>query len=301
MSICPLCPGETKLKPLFKCGDRFKDVSANDYQIFRCLNCGLTFLNPQPPVAEIYSNEKYDPFLSTKESKSLFDTAYAFARTYALDWKKRLVRRLAKPGGKIMDGGCGTGEFLSHISDDYTVEGFEPEAKASQWAREKYGLNVHSGDLHSVKFDNTDFDLITLWHVLEHVPDPVKDLRRLRELLADDGKLLIALPNIRSFDARLYKRCWVAIDAPRHLWHFSKPQIEKLLRQTGFTLKKTGMLPLDPFYNTLLSEQALLKGTGRQQLFFSPFRIPIAIAGSLAYGALTGVHSSNYYICEKVS
>jgi len=262
--------------------------------------------------ADHYQSDDYDPFITLKSSDGLFDKCYSFARRLMLAWKSNLVRSALRSNSddrqkrRVLDVGCSTGEFLTSISSHCEVEGIEPESRAAQWA-ERLGLNVHNGTLQSFVSEREsagqdvgEYDLITMWHVLEHVPDPVVELKQLHNLLSPTGILLIALPNIESFDSRLYRSCWVALDAPRHLWHFSPKPLKQLAEKCGFCLTRSGMLPLDTFYNSMLSEQICLKTNGLTQLFIVPFRIFISIIGSLVYGALNSSHSSMYYIFEKV-
>jgi SAM-dependent methyltransferase len=263
----------------------------------------LIFLNPRPSQTEMesaYQEEGYDPFQSLEKPKGIFDRAYRLARTYALAWKKRLVNKIVEPGAKILDGGCSTGEFLSVLKDQYVVEGFEPEPDAARWAGNRFGLTVHTGNLNTVSFQNDGFDLVTLWHVLEHIPELQPDVTRIHQLLRPGGKFLIAVPNVGSLDAKIYKENWIALDAPRHLWHFTLPSINSLASSTGFKIVRTGMLPLDTVYNVLLSEQLAIGTYGRIQLMKAIFRFPFAIIGSMIYGLFTGSHSSRYYILEKV-
>jgi len=262
----------------------------------------LIYLDPRPSLKDLelaHREEGYDPFLSLEKPQRLFDRAYDLARRLTIAWKRRLIDKLIEPGSYILDGGCGTGEFLSALKDRYKVEGFEPESNAARWAREKLGLSVNTGNLDSLTLPEESFNIVTLWHVLEHIPSPLNDLQHIYRILRPGGLLLIALPNIASFDAKVYRACWVAIDAPRHLWHFAKSQITKLTKKAGFELKRTGMLPLDPFYNILLSECLCNQMKGRGQLGWTLLRMPIAMLGTLVYGTVTGNHSSRYYIFKK--
>lgn len=268
----------------------------------RCLNCGLVYLSPRPAdnrLKTAYEEKGYDPFLSLREKPSLFEKIYAAARKRTLCWKKQLVEKLVQPDSHVLDMGCGTGEFLCELKDKYIVEGYEPEPSAVSWVRERFGLDVHTGNFTSVDFTHAPFNLISLWHVLEHIPDPSRALDDIAALLSPGGIALIALPNPDAFDAKIYRSHWVAYDAPRHLWHFGRTPLTKLALKSGLKLIRVGMMPLDTFYNSLLSEQMLINFKGRTQLLLIPFRMTSAILLSLGWGFLTGQHSGNYYIFQK--
>jgi len=237
--------------------------------------------------------------LTLSTPKTLTERLYARARKWTLDWKLHLVQQLVPNSGSILDLGCGTGEFLSALMPFYTVEGIEPEARAAQFAAQHFGMNVHAGTLKDIAVNSAPFDLITLWHVLEHIPDPVEAVRKLQTLLKPGGKLLIALPNVGSLDARWYGADWVALDAPRHLWHFTPQTLKSLLEGNGFHPVIQKMLPLDTFYNSLMSEGLILRRGGRLQYVALPFRAALYVTASLLNGALTGSHSGMVYIFES--
>ena len=300
---CPICPADTRSIPYLTCCDRLREPRFRNYHLVSCLRCGLIFLNPRPTAgdaSEFYQEDGYDPFLSLQSPRRLLDRIYELARKRTLAWKKRLVGRLVPPGSRILDIGCGTGEFPAVCQlSDYIVEGIEPEPGAARWARERFGLKVHTGDLDSVSAEAGRFRLVTLWHVLEHMPNPTGALESISHLLDPEGAILIALPNIRSLDARIYGPWWVALDAPRHLWHFSGHQLELILQKSGFKLIRSGMLPLDTFYNSLHSELILKKAKGVLQILLLPFRLTFTIITSLLWGFVSGHHSGMYYIFRR--
>ena len=273
-----------------------------NYHLVECPGCGFIYLSPRPPserIDEYYQDPGYDPFLSIQEPQRFLERLYELARRFTLTWKKRIVRQLVPYGVDILDVGCGTGEFLAVLQPDFNVEGIEPEPRAAQWARERFGFKVHTGNPESADLPAGKFRLISLWHVLEHVPEPVSTLRLLTNALAEKGRILIAAPNIRSVDAKIYGSSWVAIDAPRHLWHFSKPQLEHLALKSGLKLTGSGMLPLDTFYNVLHSELLCRQIKGASQVVLMPFRMTIALLASLTWGLFSGQHSGRYYIFDK--
>lgn len=300
---CPLCPHLTDHHVRLKCGDRFQQSDHESFLLEECANCGLIFLNPRPSqsaVKSAHNADGYDPFLSIQGKKTFIDRIYDLARTFTLKWKHRLVSQLVSPPDVILDGGCGTGEFLNELNrHQYQVIGFEPDPLAARWARERFGLAVHTGYLDSFERDPASVDLVTLWHVLEHMSNPLPALTQIHKLLSKKGQLLIAVPNIGSLDARIYGQYWVPLDAPRHLWHFRKTPLEQLAQQAGFRVTRTGMLPLDVFYNVLLSELFFTRSSSKIQFLLMPFRMFLSISGSLIYGLMTGNHSSCYYVLEK--
>jgi len=299
---CPICKPGTATLPFLRCSDRFSNPKNRKHNLTICSGCGLVFLNPRPVEKDIsasYKAEKYSPFLSTQLRLSIGDRLYTVLRGRVLVWKKSLISRIILPGARILDIGCGTGEFLGALSEKYNVVGIEPEPKAARWAAERFGFKVHTGDLKSASSLLEHFDLITMWHSLEHVPDPLETLRNTYSVTENSGWLLIALPNFRSLDARLYRSCWVAYDAPRHLWHFSKSQLVQICNKAGFKFVRAGMLPLDTLYNVLQSEICCMKMDGIKQLLLTPFRIFDAVTFSMLWGSMSGHHSGMYYLFKK--
>jgi len=158
-------------------------------------------------------------------------------------------------------------------------------------------IQVHSGYFEAGRFDDNSFSLITLWHALEHIPSPIEALEVAYKALKPDGVLLIALPNIASFDARVYGADWVAIDAPRHLWHFTPTTLALIASQAEFQTSGGGSLPLDAFYNVLMSEkQALVTG---KSIVATPFRMGYALSGSLIKGVAASAPSGYYRLFRK--
>jgi len=173
----------------------------------------------------------------------------------------------------LLDIGCGTGEFLAAVrKGGWQVEGVERDEKASSWARDSLGIPVTAGDLYSLPSTAGPFDVITLWHVLEHLYDPARAVQRIGDLLGKDGYLLIALPNIESIDARVYGADWIALDTPRHVNHFSPGTLTRLLTDAGFAPLARRQLPFDAFFNTLMSEGLRAKRAHSSRLVW-PFRL----------------------------
>lgn len=159
------------------------------------------------------------------------------------------------------------------------------------WGRERLGLKITTGHLQSVTFPDGAYDLITMWHSLEHMPEPRDSLEKVRSYLLPKGKLLIALPNVASYDARFYERHWVALDAPRHLWHFTPKTLDRSAASVGLKLVDKRALPLDLYYNVLLSEKIKL-AAGAGSMIGTPFRMGRAVLGG--WGSILAGNPSGF-------
>jgi 2-polyprenyl-3-methyl-5-hydroxy-6-metoxy-1,4-benzoquinol methylase len=232
------------------------------------------FLNPRPKsqhISGFYQSPEYQPFLSTQFKLSFFERLYTLIRALANKNKLQKILKL-KETGRILDIGCGTGEFLNIMQQTgWETFGVEKDQAAVDFASSAYKLNIKAGELADAGFGAKQFDVITMWHVLEHVYFPVVEMERIRNLLKNDGILLIALPNIASPDAQFYRQNWVALDAPRHLTHFTKKNMEDLCKRTGFEILETAQLIQDAFFNSLMSEKVIVDRLGRNNLFFLIF------------------------------
>ncbi|MEL6988403.1 MAG: class I SAM-dependent methyltransferase, partial [Bacteroidota bacterium] len=176
-------------------------------------------------------------------------------RSRMLNSKLNTVEKSAAHQNKtLLDVGAGTGYFLNHMqSNGWRVKGIEVSEDARKIAKDKFNIDCF---LPSKIFEFKEtFDVITLWHVLEHVHDLPSYLNQFNNLLNENGRLLIAVPNHTSFDAKHYKSYWAAYDLPRHLWHFEPSTINKLLSAHNFSLVGKKRMPYDAFYVSLLSEK----------------------------------------------
>jgi SAM-dependent methyltransferase len=251
--LCPLCQSGN-LSFFLKTKDFM--LSQEDYEIWKCASCGFIFTQNAPGpevIGKYYQSQEYISHSDTK--KGLMNRLYHMARSFMLGEKFRMVRRAAE-GKALLDIGTGTGYFPAYMKQKgYTATGVEVDPKARAFAEQEFGLKVHPPeDFLSGKI-NGKFDAITLWHVLEHIHDLHLYLERMKEYLAPGGVLIIALPNCTSLDARHYREFWAGYDVPRHLWHFTPSTVEKLAGKHGLNIPKMKRLPLDPFYNSMLSEK----------------------------------------------
>ena len=228
---------------------------------------GVLYTFPQPlhNLSRYYESENY--ISHTDGKKSLFEKIYQIAKHYNLNQKLKLIQ--GKTQGKtILDYGCGAGDFLQHMQKNgYVVTGMEPNPKANEISRKKIGNeNVVNCELKDI---NKKFDIITLWHVLEHIPNLNEIIVELKNHLNPNGTLIIAVPNHQSFDASYYGEKWAAYDVPRHLWHFNPTSIEKLFNKFGMKIENVNPMKLDSFYVSLLSE----KYKGNSLAFLKAFYI----------------------------
>ncbi|MBC7523208.1 MAG: class I SAM-dependent methyltransferase [Flavobacterium sp.] len=240
----------SNLKPFLKVKDH--SVSQETFELFYDNNLDMLITHPQPSfelLPKYYESEIY--ISHTDGNKSLFEKMYQFVKSIALKNKLKLINSQS-PKGRILDIGAGVGDFLSVAkSDGWEIIGVEPSYKAKQIAQKKGVAFVNNLS----ELENNSFDIITMWHVLEHVPDLEKQIAKLKRLLKPDGTIIIAVPNFNSFDAKHYGEFWAAFDVPIHFWHFSKTAIKKLFAVEKLKLVKVLPMKFDSFYVSLLSEK----------------------------------------------
>ena len=257
---------EDQLMPCPACGNgvwtdagQVKDysISGEWFGLKECALCHLKATFPQPGENEIGRYYASEDYISHSDTKSgLINRLYHTAREYMLKKKLKWVQQASgKKSGILLDVGAGTGHFAHFMqSKGWEVTALEPDEKARKVAVEKLGINIHP--LESLSKQNVrSFDVITLWHVLEHVHDLPGYMDHFRSILKPDGVLIIAVPNHTSRDARKYGAQWAAYDVPRHLWHFSPTSMEKLMARHHFTLTEKIPMTLDAFYVSMLSEK----------------------------------------------
>jgi len=226
-------------------------LTQESFELKKETETGILYTTPTPTdLDKYYQSENY--ISHTDGNKSLFEKLYQIAKNFNLKSKLNVVKKNTS-GKSILDYGCGVGDFLLFMQKNgYNVKGFEPNEDALKIAHKKLGESVSNQNI----LENTEkYDIITLWHVLEHIPNRDEILHSLIEHLKPNGKLIIAVPNHESFDAKHYKEYWAAYDVPRHLWHFN-PKIMKHYSER-FGMKIENIVPqyLDSFYVSILSEK----------------------------------------------
>lgn len=249
---CPWC-GSEKAQINLWLKDDF--LSKEDFHICECLNCGLQYTMPRPTKDKIGNYYKSEEYYSHQENKKGFiPKLYEAVKKVNLRKKYRLATKdLAE--GKLLDIGCGVGDFLQRAEEKgWECMGVEPSEEAKVIARKRIKANIiNSEELEQIP-DNT-FDLITMWHVLEHIDDLKWQVEQLQRLIKPNGRIVIAVPNYKSHDGQFYKEHWAAYDVPRHLNHFNKQTITKIFKSKGLQLKKTDKLIWDAYYISYMSEQ----------------------------------------------
>lgn len=249
---CPWC-GSNKAQINLWLKDEF--LTKKDFHICECLNCGLLYTMPRPSKEKIGAYYKSDEYYSHQENKKGFvPRLYEAIKKINLKHKFRLASR-DLPVGKLLDIGCGVGDFL-HVAENkgWQCTGVEPSEEAREIARQRIkGDLLYSEDLEQLP--DQSFDLITMWHVLEHVDDLKWQVAQLQRLIKPEGRIVIAVPNYRSYDGRFYNAYWAAYDVPRHLNHFNKTVITKIFKTSGLSLVCMDKLVWDAYYISFMSEQ----------------------------------------------
>ena len=288
---CAICGSKEKQEVLLPLDHT---VSKQRFSIAECGACGFRFTDPRPPqdrIGDYYESEEY--ISHTNAKRSLQDRLYQIARRWALKQKFGLLHQHQR-NGKVLDVGCGTGEFLAYLMGrGYQVQGVEPSLKAREKAIAEHGIHVVAG-IDRIPAQE-QFQIITLWHVLEHVPDPRATFKKLYALLADGGLLVIAVPDRESWDAQHFKEHWAAWDVPRHLSHFRRKDVHRQLHEHGFQLVATKRMLMDAAYISMLSSK--YQGSGSLVALIKGMMLgSISNLVSLISGRPT---SSSLYIAKK--
>jgi 2-polyprenyl-3-methyl-5-hydroxy-6-metoxy-1,4-benzoquinol methylase len=252
LSSCPVCNSKRN-NQFISCKDHF--LTGESFNIIQCDECGFRFTNPRPDENELgnyYQSTEYISHSNTR--KGVFNGIYQIVRKYTIAKKYRMISQY-KDGNHILDIGCATGEFLNYMkSKNWETLGIEPDVKARQMARSRYGLKVFD-EAYLDQVPDSSMDIITLWHVLEHISDLSGRMKTLERILKPGGFLVMAVPNSDSYDAGYYRDFWAGYDVPRHLYHFSPGSMKKLLTRNHFKLIETKPMKFDAYYVSMLSEK----------------------------------------------
>ena len=249
---CPVC-GSQKFDPFISGKDYF--LTGEVFNIVKCHDCGFRFTNPRPKAENLGKYYESTYYISHSDSrKGLFASVYQMVRKYTLSRKLALISKFQQKG-EILDIGCATGQFLNYMAEHgWNTTGIEPDEKTRVHAISEYGLKVYPEEQLNV-LQKSSFDVITMWHVLEHVAELNTRTEQLKNLLKPQGTLIIAVPNCNAYDAKKYGEFWAGYDLPRHLYHFTKEDVKLLLENHGFTIVNIMPMRFDAFYVSLLSEK----------------------------------------------
>ncbi|MFK8036841.1 MAG: class I SAM-dependent methyltransferase [Crocinitomicaceae bacterium] len=288
LSNCPIC-NKTKFDKVLSGKDY--TVSKDTFTIVSCLSCGFQFTNPIPTIDKIGDYYKAESYIShTSSKKGLINRIYHFVRNYTLKQKVRLVHRLAK-GNNVLDIGAGTGHFANALKEaGLNSIGLEPDVDARALAKSSHAIELLPiEELYNLA-DNSQ-DVVTMWHVLEHVYNLGDDVKQIGKVLKENGTLIVAVPNRLSYDAKKYGEFWAAYDLPIHLYHFTPADIAKLFEREGMMVKQILPMRFDAYYVSMLSEK--YKGGSMIRAVWTGFLSN--------FKAKKGSYSSQIYILQKKS
>jgi len=265
-AVCILC-GKRESARLWEGSDK-KHRGPGRFCYRQCQNCGLVFLFPPIPDDELarFYPDYVTPVRAASHAPASHRIRQALKRMVAEEWygyvsadslrhawPLRFLRKVMtfplrpllrqvpchQPGGRVLDIGCGSGGYLAFLASlGWTCYGVEPAPNSRTYAQEVLGLNVHPGPVAACGFEAGSFDLVTMWHVIEHLPNPLETLREIHRILKPNGVLRLRTPNAESLEARVFRGNWYGLDPPRHLYLFSPRIIRTLLESGGFSVPR---------------------------------------------------------------
>lgn len=267
-------------------------VSKKTFGLYYDEKLDLLITFPKPTELELPRYYESEDYIShTDATRTLFEKTYQYIKNIALKNKLNLINKLNPEKGNLLDIGAGTGDFLSFAKqNDWQTTGIEPNEKARNSAISKGISFVEDSKL----LEKNTYDVITMWHVLEHVSDLDFQIKELKRLLKPNGTILIAVPNFNSYDAKYYGSYWAAYDVPRHFWHFSKTAIKLLFEKQGLNLQKVLPMKFDAFYVALLSEKYRKGKMNWLTAFFVGLKSNLKASQNLEY-------SSHIYVIKNIN
>ena len=259
-------------------------VSGEEFQLLIDENLELLKTVPQPlpeNLAKYYESEDY--ISHTDSKRSLFEKLYYLVKQKALRDKVRIIEKYHSKKGTLLDLGAGTGDFLVKAEKcGWNTIGVEPSLKARNIAENKGVKFIND----TKSLEDASLDVVTMWHVLEHVPDIQYYILELKRILKPNGLIIIAVPNFKSYDAQHYGKYWAAYDVPRHLWHFSRKTVTTLFANEGMNVIKVLPMLFDSFYVSLLSEKYKTGKLNFIKGFYTGFKSNLKAASSKEYSSI---------------
>jgi len=223
------------------CGNQKREllIEKKPWKVYRCPKCGLGFLDPRPSQDEIESLYG-SVYFSQTYGKCLDPNSHEFIKRLRREKHRIQFIKTIKRSGKLLDIGCGYGYFLAACQKvGYKVHGLDVSERAGQYAVKKLGIPVTIGNISDVTFPFRNFDVISMWHSLEHTPDPHLTLRKAKSWLKRDGILAIDVPNYQGTDAQQKWQQWDDWSLPYHFWHFTLQCLTQLLKKHGLRVIKS--------------------------------------------------------------
>ncbi len=286
LSVCPACDSPS-VYPALSAKDY--TVSGERFEIWHCDDCTLRFTQNCPNTDSIGQYYQSDNYVSHSDTaKGFINQLYHIIRNYTLRSKRLLVQKVTQQKtGTLLEIGAGTGAFSNMMKKSgWQLTALEPDSVARQNALKIHGLHLEPAE-NLFHLAAGTYDAITLWHVMEHVHSLKEYWKEFARILNPAGKLIIAVPNYTSYDAKKYGEFWAAYDVPRHLYHFSPKSMDLLGLQMGYKLIEVKPMWFDSFYVSMLSEQ-YKNGSGN-------------IVGAIWNGLLSNVKSiGNKKKCSSV-
>lgn len=269
-------------------------VSNETFSLKECHTCSFRFVS-DPPAAEdagaYYETEEYVEHSDNRDG--IINRMYHVGRKWMMNYKLKMLKRYST-GTSILDVGSGAGYFLNFMKQNgYQTNGIEISAKAVANCKEKYGIEAFSPSDFMEQTVPGKYDLITMWHVFEHVYQYDEYFKSFENYLTKDGALVIAMPNYYCLEEKHYKNYWNGYDVPRHLWHFTPDTFPRFAADRGFEVVKMHNLPLDPFYNCMISASYKKSPT------FLPFTAFVGLLSSIRALFSFQRSSSVVYILRK--
>jgi SAM-dependent methyltransferase len=298
--VCPVCAADQARTLLAVAGPA---ASGRPYTVVTCSACELRYTRPLPSEAELAALYTAEYYGGRRPRRLSWDTLRGLAHRVVM-WQRRRAL-LGRPPGRALDIGCGDGDFLAELARrGWRVDGIEYSDAAAALARGK-GIAVHQGDLASAGFPSGAFDVVTLWHVLEHLPEPAAALAEVRRVLRPDGLLVVEVPDSASLTFRLCREHWFPLDVPRHLQHFTPATLGALLERVGFApVRRQSFHAADCLLSfiSFMSRLGVLGRLGGTHYFVTEFRRarPAAKAGFLALGLPVGLLSLPYSVLNTL-
>ena len=254
IDTCPLCGGQ-QLEHALNCTDHY--ASGETFEVVRCVHCNFLMTQKVPVEAEIGKYYETPDYISHSDTqKGLMNRVYHWVRQYMLSRKAALVKHCSKIStGHLLDYGTGTGYFAdTMVRHGWQVNAIEKSPQARAFAKEHFGLTVDT-ETALPNYPSNNFDVVTLWHVMEHLEHLNEMWETIHRILKKKGVLIVAVPNPDSYDAKKYGEWWAAYDVPRHLWHFRPAVMQQFGAKHGFILEERKPMPFDAFYVSMLTEK----------------------------------------------